>query len=86
MYVIFELHLNIERGVGIRVPVGSRIFSTPYRPDRLWGPPSLYPVGTGALSPGLKRQGREADHSPSTSADVNKTWIYTSTLPYVFMA
>jgi hypothetical protein len=33
-----------------------------------------------ALSPGAKRQGREANH------EVKKTWIYTSTPPYVFMA
>jgi hypothetical protein len=29
------------RGVGVRVPVGSRIITSPSRPDRLWGPPSL---------------------------------------------
>jgi hypothetical protein len=29
------------REVGVRVPVGSRIFSPPSRPDRLWGPPNL---------------------------------------------
>jgi hypothetical protein len=40
----------------------------------------------GALSPGVKRTGREADHSPPTSAEVKKAWIYTSTPPYVFMA
>jgi hypothetical protein len=40
----------------------------------------------GALSPGVKRAGREADHSPPTSAEVKKTWIYTSGPPYVFMA
>jgi hypothetical protein len=28
--------------------------------------------------PGVKRQGREADHSPPTSAE-KKMWIYTST-------
>jgi hypothetical protein len=28
-------------GVGVRVPVGSRVFSSPRCPDRLWGPPSL---------------------------------------------
>jgi hypothetical protein len=32
-----------------------------------------------ALSPGVKRQGREADLSPPTSAEVKKIWIYTST-------
>jgi hypothetical protein len=30
-----------DRGVGVRVPVGSRIFSSPRRRDRLWGPPNL---------------------------------------------
>jgi hypothetical protein len=39
----------------------------------------------GALSPGVKRPGREADHSPTTSAEVKKLWIYTSTPPYAFM-
>jgi hypothetical protein len=29
-----------DQEVGVRVPVGSRIFS-PRRPDRLWGPPRL---------------------------------------------
>jgi hypothetical protein len=40
----------------------------------------------GALSPGLKRQGREADHLPPTSAEVKKTWIYISAAPCSFMA
>jgi hypothetical protein len=34
-------------------------------------------MGTGgALCPEVKRPGREADHSPLTSAEVKKTWIY----------
>jgi hypothetical protein len=32
----------------------------------------------GALSQGVKRQGREADHSSPTSAEIKKTLIYTS--------
>jgi hypothetical protein len=32
-------------------------------------------------SSGVKRPGREADHSPPTSAEVKKMWIYTSTPP-----
>jgi hypothetical protein len=28
-----------DQGVGVRVPVGSRIFSPPNRLDRFWGPP-----------------------------------------------
>jgi hypothetical protein len=41
--------------------------------------------GTGALSPGVKRQGRGADHSPPTSTEIKTMWIYTSTPPYAFM-
>jgi hypothetical protein len=39
----------------------------------------------GALSLGEKRPGLEADHSPSSSAQVTNTWSYTATHPYVFM-
>jgi hypothetical protein len=48
--------------------------------------PTSYKMGTGGSFPGVRRQGREADHSPTTSAEVKKMWIYTSTPPYVFMA
>jgi hypothetical protein len=34
-----------DRGVGVRIPVGSRIFGSPRRPDLLWGPPSLLSIG-----------------------------------------
>jgi hypothetical protein len=40
---------------------------------------------TGALSLGVKRPGREADHSPPSSAEVKNAWSYTFTPPYVFM-
>jgi hypothetical protein len=40
----------------------------------------------GALSSGVKRPGREAEHSSATSAEIKKMWIYTSTPPYAFMA
>jgi hypothetical protein len=36
--------------------------------------------------PGAKRHGRDANHSPPTSAEVKKTWVYTSTPLYAFMA
>jgi hypothetical protein len=61
------------------------LFSTSFRP--VLGPrqPSFQWV-TGSLSTGVKRPGCEANHSPPTSAEVKKTWIYTSTPPYFFMA
>jgi hypothetical protein len=36
--------------------------------------------------PGVKRLGREIDHSPPASAKVKNTWIYTSTSLYFFTA
>jgi hypothetical protein len=49
--------------------------------------PTFLSNGYRGLFPrGLKRLGREVDHSPPTSAEVKKMWIYTSTPPYTFMA
>jgi hypothetical protein len=59
---------NNKRRVGVRVPVGSRIFASPHRPYRFWGPPSLlsneYPW---LFRPGVNWLGREADHLPPSS-------------------
>jgi hypothetical protein len=88
MSVLYDIHIfrrwnNIvdtatgygldNRGVGVRVPVGARIFSKSSRlalgstqPPIQWVP--------GTLSPGVKRQGREADQSPPTSAEVKKIY------------
>jgi hypothetical protein len=45
-----------------------------------------FPMGAEAAYQWVKRPGRDADHSPPTSAEVEKTWIYTSIPPYVCMA
>jgi hypothetical protein len=42
--------------------------------------PDSHLMGTKTLSPG-----HEADHSPSSSAEVKNAWSYTSTPPYTFM-
>jgi hypothetical protein len=39
----------------------------------------------GALSPGVKRPYREANHSPFSSSEVKNAWSYTSTPQYIFM-
>jgi hypothetical protein len=62
------------RGVGVRVPVGSRAsYSISSRPTLEPTQPSIY------MLPRAKRQGREADDSPPTSAKVKKMRISTST-------
>jgi hypothetical protein len=75
-----------DGGVGVRVPGESRIFSSPHRLDRLWGPLSLLFNGCQGPSRRVKWPGCEADHSPPTSAEVKITWIYTSTPSYVSLA
>jgi hypothetical protein len=74
-----------DRGVVVLVPVGSIIFG--FRPNRLWGPLIFIFNGyLGALSQEIKRQEREADHSPPTNAEIRKKWIFTFTSPYAFIA
>jgi hypothetical protein len=43
-------------------------------------------MGTRGSFPGVKRLGREADHSPPSSVAVKNAWIYASTPQYAFMA
>jgi hypothetical protein len=74
-----------EEGVRVRVPVGQIIFSSPSRPYRLWGPPSLLSNGYRGFFPGGKDTGREADHSLPTTAEVKTMRVNTSTPPYVLM-
>jgi hypothetical protein len=62
---------NFHFSISSRLALGST------QPPIKWVP--------GSSSPGVKRQGREADHSPPTSAEVKETWIYTSTSSYAFM-
>jgi hypothetical protein len=62
-------------------------FFSSRRSDRLWDPPNVLFKGYRGLFPrGVKRPGCEADHSPPASAEVKKTWIYTSTPAYDFIA
>jgi hypothetical protein len=63
---------------------GCEICSLALREEGFAQPPIPWvPV---ALSPRVKRPGREADHSPPASAEAKKMWIYTSTPLYAFKA
>jgi hypothetical protein len=68
-----------DRGVGVRVPEGD-VVQTGSEAH-----PASYLMSTVPFSPRVKLQGREADHSPPATAEVNKMWIYTSIPPYAFM-
>jgi hypothetical protein len=71
-------HGRDDRGVGVRIPEGSRIFSTSRPVLR----PTQRPTQWGL---GVKRLGRETDHSPSLSVEVKNMLIYAFFPPYVFM-
>jgi hypothetical protein len=65
-----------ERGVKVRVPVGSELSLLHIVQTGFEANPASYPMGTEGFSPGVKRQGREADHSPPASAEFKRMWIY----------
>jgi hypothetical protein len=60
-------------GSRVRFPAGAGNFSFPHRFQNGSGAhPASYPMGNGALYPGVKRPGCEADHSPSSTAEVKE--------------
>jgi hypothetical protein len=61
-----------DRAIEIRSPAEVKgFFLYSLCPDRLWGPPSLLYKGTEGPFPGTKlRPGRDVDHSPQSSAEV----------------
>jgi hypothetical protein len=60
-----------DRAIEIQSPAGTKRFCLCLSPDRHWGPSSLLSNGYRGSFPGTKaRQGRDADHSPLSSAEV----------------
>jgi hypothetical protein len=69
-----------DRGSRVRFPTRAGNFSLHHCVQNGSGAhPVSYPMGTGGSFLGVKRPGREADHSPSSSAEVKNAWSYTST-------
>jgi hypothetical protein len=82
-FLDYLIHVNLLndswRGPGIFFfSTASRTALAPTQPPIQWV--------RGALSLGVKRPGREADHSPPSSAEVRNAWNYTFTPQYAFMA
>jgi hypothetical protein len=77
-----------NRGSRVRFPAGLGIFLFTTASRTALGPthPPIQWVPFRAVSLGVKRPGREADHSPPSSAEVKDVWSYTSTPLYAFMA
>jgi hypothetical protein len=71
----------------VRFPAGAGDFSLHHRNQIGSGAHSAsYPMGTRGSFSGVKRPGREADHSPPSSAEVKNAYRYTFTPQYAFMA
>jgi hypothetical protein len=78
-WTIGVLGFDFRRGLGIFLfTTASRKAPGPTQPPIQWAP--------GALSPGVKRPGRDTDHSPPFNAEVKNASSYTSTPQYAFMA
>jgi hypothetical protein len=62
-----------NRGFRVQFPAGAGNFSLHHRVQNGSGAhEASYPMGTRGLSLGVKRPGREADHSPASSAKVKE--------------
>jgi len=81
--VIVDFIINIGwMIVGSSLDRGWEFFSSPPRPDRLWGPPSFLSHGYREFFPwGGKRPERDDDHSPPSCAELENARSYNFTPP-----
>jgi hypothetical protein len=80
MYHSYRLCMGcglVYRGMGVRFMAGEKILFSALLLDQFWGPPIQWVPG--ALSPGVKWPGREANHWIQASAWIKNLWNYIST-------
>jgi hypothetical protein len=70
------------KGVRFLPETGIFFFATASRPAVVPTQLSIQRLPV-VLSPGVKRSGRETDHSPQSSAEGENTWSYTSIPPSI---
>jgi hypothetical protein len=77
--VVTRLRAGIPE-IGVLLPSGARNISLLYSAQTGSGAICPYEVGTGALSPGIKRPGRETDHSllSGTKFKIARNYIFVS--------
>jgi hypothetical protein len=81
---VYELD---DRGSRVLFLAGARNFYLHHRVQNGSGAhPASYPMGTRGSFPGVKLPGREADHSPPSSAEIKNARSYASTPQYFFTA
>jgi hypothetical protein len=79
-FVVRDSSVGIAPGYGLDGPGIESRWGTTFFAHVQTGPgahPASCTMGTGSF-PGLKRQGRAADHKPPSSAEVSKGYSYTS--------
>jgi hypothetical protein len=75
-----------NQGIGVQFPARARHLSLLYNGKTVFGVlPAFCSVGTGALSPDVKRQGPEAGHPLPSSSEFKNEWSYASVPSYIFM-
>jgi hypothetical protein len=77
-YGLDDQGFESRQGLGIFLfTTVSRLALGPTQTPNQWLP--------GALSLGVKLPGREADHSPPSTAEIKNSWSYTTTPQHTFM-
>jgi hypothetical protein len=79
-----ELYFGYGANFDFRQELRIFLFFTASRPVLGPAQPPIQRVPA-AFTPGVKRPGREADHSPPSNVEAKNTWCCTSTPPYVFI-